>query len=517
MWWNKWCSVVKSRFVTMAATGESTDWPEQKPRAGLAFKADDKPLKIDVIDLTLLLKSMGLKLEFLNFEEQKSNVDTFSVDIKCNRSGVRAKLSYDLVECTCPEKDEKEASFWEVQGTGPKAFSKGKNDASSNLLPEVSENCSLVSKAMLTNLLEYYRNSMKCIERGEDVLNSPLRVATPKICVTSPGLTSLSSPPRDAPYADRNAWNRSTDSDSKMDPALSPMKPKVESAPSSSGASSQHDDTKSNTSLEGIEINNATRELYKAESEEKIVIQPTPEKPSGPPDDSSFANSEAMQALITSSPNEKIFESLMRTNQNDERDANVIQCLQQARLQIDAALLVMKLNNPGQDITQTSVLTTTPQTVVRKSTVGPKFPDRVGSFASINRRMSLPGPIGRTPDASKPSTILGSGSLLKKKVSLLAQTATSKLVAGRGDTPRPNPAQIKAVTALRKTNSASSVLAPKAASSVSAPATKPLLAKKTVAKSVVGSVRPPGTVKPVATAGKATAAGSTAATGAGKK
>ncbi|KAL1379280.1 hypothetical protein pipiens_015012 [Culex pipiens pipiens] len=461
-----------------------------------------EPLKIDVIDLTLLLKSMGLKLEFLNFEQEKSNADTFTVEIKCNRSGVRAKLAYDLIECTCPEKDEKEASFWEVQGTGPKAFSKGRNDTSSNLLPEVSENCSMVSKAMLTNLLDFYKSSMKSVERGEDVLNSPLRVATPRICVTSP--TGQGSPPDGAHFADRNAWNRSTDFDSKMDPALSPMKPKSAegSVPSSSGASSQHDDTKSNNSSEGMEINNATRELYNTDSNEKVAILPTPEKPTGMPDDSSFANSEAMQAIITSSPNEKIFESLMRANQNDERDANVIHCLQQARHQIDAALLVMKLNNPNGPDQQAL----------------PKFPDRTGSLGGINRRMSLPGPLGRTPtgDQSKSTTILGSGgSLLKKKVSQLV-TASSKVIANRGDTPRPNPAQLKAVSALRKTNSASSVLgaaAPKV--TVSAPA-KPAPVKKTAVKALVGSVRPPA-VKPVAGAKAAGGGAGTTGAGGGKK
>lgn len=502
-----------------AAPEECTEWLlEQKCRAGLAA-ATDKPLKIDVIDLTLLLKSMGLKLEFLNFEQEKSNADTFTVEIKCNRSGVRAKLAYDLIECTCPEKDEKEASFWEVQGTGPKAFSKGRNDTSSNLLPEVSENCSMVSKAMLTNLLDFYKSSMKSVERGEDVLNSPLRVATPRICVTSP--TGQGSPPDGAHFADRNAWNRSTDFDSKMDPALSPMKPKSAegSVPSSSGASSQHDDTKSNISSEGMEINNATRELYNTDSNEKVAILPTPEKPTGLPDDSSFSNSEAMQAIITSSPNEKIFESLMRANQNDERDANVIHCLQQARHQIDAALLVMKLNNPnGPDVTQTSTITTTPQTVIRKATALPKFPDRTASLGGINRRMSLPGPLGRTPtgDQSKSTTILGSGgSLLKKKVSQLV-TASSKVIANRGDTPRPNPAQLKAVSALRKTNSASSVLgaaAPKV--TVSAPA-KPAPVKKTAVKALVGSVRPPA-VKPVAGAKAAGGGAGTTGAGGGKK
>lgn len=508
-----------------AAPEECTDLLlEQKCRAGLTA-ATDKPLKIDVIDLTLLLKSMGLKLEFLNIEHEKSNADTFTVDIKCNRSGVRAKLAYDLIECTCPEKDEKEASFWEVQGTGPKAFSKGKNDTSSNLLPEVSENCSMVSKAMLTNLLDFYKSSMKSVERGEDALNSPLRVATPRICVTSPGQGSSTD---DAQFADRKAWNRSTDFDCKMDPVLSPMKPKsaAESVPSSSGASSQHDDTKSNNSSEGMEINNATRELYKTHSDEKVAILPTPEKATGMPDDSSFANSEAMQAIITSSPNEKIFESLMQANLNDERDANVIHCLQQARHQIDAALLVMKLNNPGgQDLTQTSTITTTPQTVIRKTTAVPKFPERTGSLGGLNRRMSLPGPIGRTivaagADQPKSTTILGSGGgLLKKKVSQLV-SASSKVIANRGDTPRPNPAQLKAVSALRKTNSASSVFGAGSAASkgtTAAPA-KPTLLKKTTVKAVVGSVRPNpvGGAKPMAAGAKAAGGGATG-TGGGKK
>lgn len=136
-----------------------------------------KPLDIDAINLTLLLKSMGLRLQYLDFETEKSNADNLTITVKCNRSGMRAELSYELLRCSCPEKTDQESSFWEVQGTGPKVFSKCKNNASSNLLPDVSESCALVSKAMLANLLDYYEASIRQVKEGKEqaMLHSPLK------------------------------------------------------------------------------------------------------------------------------------------------------------------------------------------------------------------------------------------------------------------------------------------------------------------------------------------------------
>ncbi|XP_055627893.1 uncharacterized protein LOC129769565 isoform X2 [Toxorhynchites rutilus septentrionalis] len=453
-----------------------------------------KPLKVDVIDLTLLLKSMGFKLEYLDFEKEKLNCDTLTVDIKCNKSGVKARMSYDLVDCSCPEKDEKETSFWEVQATGPKEFSKFKNNTSSNLLPEVSENCSLVSKAMLSNLLDYYRSSIKSIERGEDVLRSPLKVAMPKVCITSPDMisvpSSFSTPPAEGKCVPRKDTMHTPENTVSIDPALSPMKPKslAGSSENSPKASTVSNDTKSNNSTGSIEIGNTTRELSKSSDgspREKPMITSEPIQDNVQlnvmPDDNSFVNSDAMKAIITSSPNEKVFEGDALTDQNNERDVSVIQCLEQARQKIDAALLVMKLNSPYQrPLSRASVLTTTPQTVIRKKILTPNLPERSNSFGSVSRRMSLPG------RADTPKINGGPPSFPKKKTPGTSQLASSRPLGSRGDTPRPSAAQIKSVTMLRKTSSSSSVASTGNTKSGSISTLK----KSVTVTKPVGSVRP---------------------------
>lgn len=454
---------------------------------------DGDPLSVDVMDLTLLLKSMGLKLEYIDFQEEKLSTDTLSVQITCNKSGVLAKLTYDLQNCGCPDKNYKETSFWEVQGTGPSVFSKCTNDTSSNLLPEISEKCSMVSKAMLSNLLDYYRSNIKDIERGEDVLQSPLKVATPKICIITPGKSLISDPCATPPAEGRTAEGPLTpDNRNKFMSVGNGVKPRSleELQDSPKKPSDEQNDTKLSTSVESVGIDNATRELSGNDAAGKPIIvgETTPEPAlslSKMPDDSSFANSEAMKALITSSPNEKVFDSILNADQNHERDLNVIHCLQQARHQIDTAMLVMKLNNPCSDLSKVSAVTTTPQTIIRNKQLAVKHTER-SSIAA--RRMSLPG---RPSDPSKLPASSTPG-LVKKKPTIPSHLV--KPLAPRGDTPRPTASQLKTVSMLRKTSSSSSV-ASNSSTSKSVPAT--------ITRKPIAGVKPVGSVRPTSnTAGR---------------
>lgn len=442
---------------------------------------DGNPLKVDVMDLTLLLKSMGLKLEYIDFENEKLNADTLTVQIACNKSGVLAKLSYDLVNCSCPDRNDKETSFWEVQGTGPAVFSKFRNDTSSNLLPEISEKCSMVSKAMLSNLIDYYRTNIKAIERGEDALQSPLKVATPTICVTSPGMSNhCATPPAEGKIiANVESTHIADNHRVKTGPDGSIIKPRsleeLQDSPKNP-ASSEQSETKSNISSDSVGIDNATRELSPQElSGKPVIIEPILSS-SKIPDDSSFANSEAMKALITSSPNEKVFDSILNAELTHERDLNVLHCLHQARQQIDAALLVMKLNNPYTDLSKgTSTITTTPQTVIRNKGAVPKLTER---NIAVARRMSLPG---RPSDSPRPPPTATPGIARKKP------TLPSQLAKTRGDTPHPGTSNHKSVTMLRKTSSSSSVASTSSATKSSS----------TVAsRKPVGVAKPLGSVRP---------------------
>uniref|UniRef100_A0AAG5DIW7 Uncharacterized protein n=1 Tax=Anopheles atroparvus TaxID=41427 RepID=A0AAG5DIW7_ANOAO len=454
-------------------------WIEvQKKGSGLERP---EPLDIDAINLTLLLKSMGLRLQYLDFEADKSNADNLTVSIKCNRSGMRADLSYDLVSCSCPEKTERESSFWEVQATGPQVFSKCKNNTSSNLLPDVSESCALVSKAMLSNLLDFYQASIRQVneEREQAVLQSPLKSPRAKVCVTSPGLTiqnPCSTPPAEGKCLSRIDTAR--EQGDTMQKELPQHKQeiiekqqkedenKIDPTPgksSSRGSSEGRAELKSNSSADSVGINNKTRELTHSDcNAEKPVVESahSPEHTSVP-DEKAY---EAMKTLVTSSPNEKRMHTTpSQLDLKQDRDLNVINYLQQARSQIDMALLLMKLNTT-QDISDGSTMTITPQhttAVSRKSLVTPKFlQPRSSSLLSIDRR--------------RPPIDTGAKKKSSSNSSLSSTKSISTGSVGRADTPRPSLAQVKNVTALRKIMPSSGAVGQFSTSAGKKPATSSL-------------------------------------------
>uniref|UniRef100_A0A182JQS8 Transcriptional coactivator p15 (PC4) C-terminal domain-containing protein n=1 Tax=Anopheles christyi TaxID=43041 RepID=A0A182JQS8_9DIPT len=416
-----------------------------------------KPLDIDAINLTLLLKSMGLRLQYLDFEAEKSNADNLTITVKCNRSGMRAELSYELLRCSCPEKTDRDSSFWEVQGTGPKVFSKCKNNASSNLLPDLSESCALVSKAMLSNLLDYYEASIRQVKEGKEqaMLHSPLKSPRPKVSVVSPGLTikkpPFSTPPAEGKFSSRiesaapvGALDDTVEDNIETKQEASPNNmEKDEQIPGLSCDRQSGEgqiEPKSNVSSESVGINNKTHDLLNTDhpANKPIVDAVLSPAQTSVADDNAY---EAMKTLVTSSPNERPVDATAGTQQ--DRDQNVISYLQDARCQIDMALLLMKLNST-QDNTNGFGCTITPQhasATSRKSfvTTTPKFiQPRSSSLLSIDRRRT-PSDIGVPKKTSSTSSLPSSAPRLSIGSS-----------AGRVDTPRPTVAQVKSVAALRK-------------------------------------------------------------------
>nr|XP_040234805.2 mucin-5AC-like [Anopheles coluzzii] len=416
-----------------------------------------KPLDIDAINLTLLLKSMGLRLQYLDFETEKSNADNLTITVKCNRSGMRAELSYELLRCSCPEKTDQESSFWEVQGTGPKVFSKCKNNASSNLLPDVSESCALVSKAMLANLLDYYEASIRQVKEGKEqaMLHSPLKSPRVKMNVVSPGLTikkPFSTPPAEGKFSSRiesvapvGGLDDTVEDDGGIETSTKELEKDEPVAGSS--ASSSRPESRSNTSAESVGINNKTHDLVSTDhpANKPVVDAVLSPAQTSVADDNAY---EAMKTLVTSSPNERPVEAVVAaagaaTDTQHDRDRNVINCLQEARCQIDIALLLMK-SNTTQDLTNGFGRTITPQhasAVSRKSflTMTPKFAQpRSSSLLSIDRKRT-PADVGVPKKTSSASSLPSSGPRL-----------SIGSLAGRADTPRPSVAQVKSVAALRK-------------------------------------------------------------------
>lgn len=107
---------------------------------------------MDVIELTLMLKSIGFRLESIDFNAQRfsggkiadiksddvmaspspasKDANFISVDISCGKSKIISRLSYKLSDddqlmsslssqCTCPKKEATvDNSFWEIQSSG---------------------------------------------------------------------------------------------------------------------------------------------------------------------------------------------------------------------------------------------------------------------------------------------------------------------------------------------------------------------------------------------------------------
>lgn len=266
---------------------------------------------IDVINITWILKALGFNLDFMDFLPDSISGDKLqeiNIEVKCSVSGLVARLNYKLEGCVCPKKKD-EQTFWEVQGMAPSSKVKQK-DTSSSLLPEMSANCSLVSKAILNNLLKYYKD---CIEEK-----------------------------------------------GKEQPSEAIKKIKIPEMFTSNQVKSEDVPTLKNNEIVKQEI---------AIPEIKVMVEPTPqvltEANNKSPSDSFMEsiNTDTVN-IATSSPNE-IFDE--QTN----RDANVVQALNEARSKINQALLYMRLN-VTQDLSMASstILMTTPKRVPPLGTPG---------------------------------------------------------------------------------------------------------------------------------------------------
>ncbi|XP_052861269.1 uncharacterized protein LOC128268259 [Anopheles cruzii] len=425
-------------------------WIEvQKPGTG---SNRSEPLNIDVINLTLMLKSMGLRLKYLDFDAEKDNTDSMTISIKCNRSGIRAEMSYDLQQpgCGCPEKTDRDSSFWEVQATGPTVFSKFKNNTSSNLLPDVSERCAVVSKAMLSNLLEFYQASIRQVKDGKErpMLKSPLKNPEPTVCVTSPGLTIKA--PFSTPPAEGKCTSRLSLSERQSATPIEGIAPGKEEARKQDTKSEPSpgcsNECKSNNSSDSVGINNKTHDIVNSEHHaHKPVVEPIHTSTASVPDENVFACNEAMKTVITSSPVARKPGSTLQDTLDiqHDRDANVINYLHQARSQIDMALMLMKLNTT-QDISNGSGHTMTPRHVTaisRKPLLTPKIQQtRSSSLLSIERRRVLAAVDMGVKKKLASTSSLGS-----------TPRVASGTIAARADTPRPTIPHMKSVAALRRT------------------------------------------------------------------
>lgn len=111
---------------------------------------------MDAVELTVLLKAAGFRLESFDFKEKPNaaaGLDSSGVrvEITCPKSGIVSRLTGGGMSpdgfCSCPSASaQNNNSFWEVHGTAPNmpggvhaAVVSGEvYDSSSNLLPVLS-------------------------------------------------------------------------------------------------------------------------------------------------------------------------------------------------------------------------------------------------------------------------------------------------------------------------------------------------------------------------------------------
>lgn len=81
--------------------------------------------QFNVLDLTLMLKVMGFRLHYLDYEgapNPSAAHQALTIEIKCGKQNLVSRLSAPAESCKCPSKSEDQEhdnSFWEVLGTAP--------------------------------------------------------------------------------------------------------------------------------------------------------------------------------------------------------------------------------------------------------------------------------------------------------------------------------------------------------------------------------------------------------------
>lgn len=277
---------------------------------------------IDVINITWILKALGFNLDFMDFLPDSISGDKLkeiNIEVKCSVSGLVARLNYKLEGCACPKKKD-EQTFWEVQGMAPSSKTQVKQkDTSSSLLPEMSANCSLVSKAILNNLLKYYKDCIE--EKGTEQPSEAIK----KIKI--PEMFASNQVKSDDVPALKNT--------EVVKQKIAIPEITVMAEPTSQALTEENNKSPSDSFMESINTDTVN--------------------------------------IATSSPNE-IFD------EQSNRDANVVQALNEARSKINQALLYMRLN-VTQDLSMASstILMTTPKGLP------PKRVPPVGTPGSLKR------------------------------------------------------------------------------------------------------------------------------------
>lgn len=271
---------------------------------------------VDVVFLTLILQSVGFRLDNFEFAGKTEGITTndLKIRIKCEKTGLTSNMSFDTNNCTCPEKKQNSA-FWEVQGSAPQGSAphtpKKKDtiiEKSSSFIPEISKNCSNILKNCMTDLINYLDNEVNNLNK------SPSDLSNVKQFIEKLNSDSLHSKIQDCAYTHtiKNIKIEKTPEERTAPMFVTPF----------------------TTPLSSINITPVNIPAIAP----KILINDS-NKCSTPPAEgfdnsiSPFDLNNKTSNLITSSPN------------NDQsRDANIMQAIIDAKQKLDSALIFLKLN-----------------------------------------------------------------------------------------------------------------------------------------------------------------------------
>ncbi|XP_044740320.1 flocculation protein FLO11-like isoform X2 [Chrysoperla carnea] len=146
---------------------------------------------LDVVDLVIVLQSLGFKLQHFEKIENIKNGE-LKVQISCGVSEFEAMLTLPNVSCKCPVVNNDGGEFWEVTGSGPASIKGGSstnvvNEAGSSLLPSISKATCGVVRDVMACLLSLVHSPPDVNQNTVDDQSNNMGTATMSNCLTASG------------------------------------------------------------------------------------------------------------------------------------------------------------------------------------------------------------------------------------------------------------------------------------------------------------------------------------------
>lgn len=388
----------------------------------------EEALEYDAVELTILLKSIGFRLNSFEFDtvpvDESNDIE---IDIRCKRSGITSKLLLNSMKCTCPSRQaENNNSFWEIQGRAPTApIAKLKGiiqDTSCNLLPDITRKTANIARTMLTMLLQHYQNDF--LPEKEKMKLPDLKQFAEHLNIKKPITdqhledSKYCKSPEDQLQTDRNSQCFST--------PLSSMN--VTPLPTDNGVIA-------NTGPKVILCDTSSSTVILETSENDDNQQKEQQQQGG--SNETLNISECKTEILTNGNMDSMIDKLCPDN---ERDICLIESITKAREELNSALLLLKCN-VTRDISESSILMVTPQSIRQDRRLQSKPLKTSKMLSPGKRRMSLDNIDITSTRKSLPGNVTDSkmyNSFKKPQVKgVIGRKSDTPSKNFKGDTPRP--------------------------------------------------------------------------------